>query len=167
MSYRFDNLSILCVDDNKYMQQIYWIALSTIGCRKVIFASDGTEALKVLKDSEFDMILCDLNMAPMDGLEFLRTLRKMTKTNYFDIPVIVVSGNTERKNVAQARDAGATEFVAKPISVEELYRRISSVIENPRDFTVGGTFSGPDRRRRRIDDWSGTDRRSHPESEAG
>lgn len=159
MSYRFENLSILCVDDNKHMHQLFWISLSSMGFRKVKFASDGSEALELMTMNDFDIIFCDLNMAPMDGVEFLKTVRRKTGTHYIDIPVIIVSGNTEVRHVKEARDAGATEFLAKPISVKELYKRIEFVIENPRSFATSDDFAGPDRRRRGDVEWDGEDRR--------
>lgn len=158
--YNLTNVRILCIDDNAHMQHILWVSLSSMGFTKVKFAQDGAEALELLLTNEFDMILCDLNMAPIGGIEFIQTVRRQTQSDYYDIPIIVVSGNTESRLVCEARDAGATEFLAKPISVHDLYKRIEYVIEKPREFLTKKAFVGPDRRRRRNAEFDGEDRRS-------
>lgn len=71
----------------------------------------------------------------------------------------MLTGHTEANNVIEARDAGITEFLAKPISVTSLYKRICSIIEHPRTFIHCETFDGPDRRRREGDNFHGDERR--------
>ncbi len=66
------------------------------------------------------------------------------------IPIVMVSAFTELTQVCMARDAGVTEFLAKPISATTIYRRICSMVENPRDFIETSSFFGPNRRRRSI-----------------
>jgi two-component system chemotaxis response regulator CheY len=66
------------------------------------------------------------------------------------VPVLMITGYAEKHVVEAARDAGATEFLAKPVTVDGLGARLMSVIENPRQFISSGTFVGPDRRRRQL-----------------
>ena len=75
------------------------------------------------------------------------------------LPVIMLSGHTEPKRVAEARDAGVTDFLSKPVSPKALYLRIEQVILRPRQFVRAKAFEGPDRRRHRDDKYSGRRRR--------
>lgn len=159
MAYTLENLSVLCVDDNKYMQQIYWIFLSSMGFKKVSFEANGEEAMTLMRTNTFDLIFTDLNCSPIDGLEFVTRVRNSTGIVKPDIPIIIVSGNTTLQHVEAARDAGATEFMAKPVSAKGLYDRIRSVIESPRAFLEGESYRGPDRRRRKREVFDGSDRR--------
>jgi len=64
-----------------------------------------------------------------------------------DLPVIMVSGHTERARIVAARDAGVNEFIAKPITARNLFLRIAQVVERPRPFVRASSYFGPDRRR--------------------
>lgn len=160
MTYQFESMRVLCVDDNKHMHQIYWISLASMGFKDVRFALDGGEALELMITGNFDLILCDLNMSPIDGLEFTKLVRKSKDSINPTIPIIIISGNTEIRNVRAARDAGANEFLAKPVSVQDLYKRIEAVIESPRDFASSASFTGPSRRRRYDIDRGTSERRT-------
>jgi DNA-binding response OmpR family regulator len=74
-------------------------------------------------------------------------------------PIIMLTGHTEKTRVAAARDAGATEFLAKPISAKALYQRILNVVANPRPFIKTKTYFGPDRRRNPNGNYAGPERR--------
>src|SRR6516225_2317037 len=75
------------------------------------------------------------------------------------VPIIMLTGHSEKKRVIAARDAGVTEFLAKPISAKALYQRILNVVANPRPFIKTRTYFGPDRRRNVNPNYSGPDRR--------
>ena len=125
-----------------------------------------------------DLILLDIRMpGPMNGLDLCRSIRKgETPTRPF-VPIIVVSGHTDIQHINMARDAGANEFLAKPISARHLYSRICALITAPRPFVRAQRFFGPDRRRKGerrhfLDDHNGDerrageDRRHHPPSKS-
>jgi two-component system, chemotaxis family, chemotaxis protein CheY len=117
-----------------------------------------------------DIIICDLNMDPIDGLEFTKMLRTANDSPGAFIPVIMMTGHTERSKVTAARDAGINELVAKPISAKTLLERIVSVIDRPRPFVKSPSYSGPCRRRGTPKDYKGPFRRrgdaaNHPERE--
>lgn len=160
MRFKPGNLNVLWVEDNKHMQQIFWILMSSMGFRKVRFALNGDEALDLMITNKFDLILSDLYTSPVDGIEFTNRVRNSTGSIKSDIPIIIVSGNTEVRNVKAARDAGANEFMAKPVSAQGLHRRIQSVFNKPREFLEAGDFKGPDRRRRGFQIFDGQDRRA-------
>jgi DNA-binding response OmpR family regulator len=75
------------------------------------------------------------------------------------VPIIMLTGHSEKHRVTSARDAGITEFMAKPISAKSLYQRILNVVANPRPFIKTKTYFGPDRRRNVTNSYVGPERR--------
>ena len=75
------------------------------------------------------------------------------------VPIIMMTGYSAMPRVSEARDCGATEFLVKPFSANDMARRIAYVINKPRDFIETEDFFGPDRRRRKIDNYRGPRRR--------
>ncbi len=107
-----------------------------------------------------DIILTEGKMAPLDGLDFVRLIRKGEDSPNPYLPIILLTGYTELERVTEARDAGVTEILAKPISIEALHSRIVSIIEKPRPFIKAKHYFGPDRRRgRRAERYEGPPRR--------
>ncbi len=101
----------------------------------------------------------------MDGLEFVRLVRTDTESPNPFVPVIMLTAHTEAKRVVEARDAGVTEFLAKPISAHQLYSRILAVIERPRPFIRAKAYVGPERRRRQDPKRKGPERRERKTGE--
>jgi response regulator RpfG family c-di-GMP phosphodiesterase len=102
-------------------------------------------------------------MEPMNGLEFIEKIRKSPESPNPYVPVILMTGYSDRARVEMARDAGVTEFLMKPYTSKDLYSRIVQIIEKPRQFVDCGTFFGPDRRRRKNFDYDGPLRRTADE----
>jgi DNA-binding response OmpR family regulator len=75
------------------------------------------------------------------------------------VPIIMLTGHSEKKRVIAARDAGVTEFLAKPISAKALYQRILNIVVNPRPFIKSKSYFGPDRRRTVAVNYTGPERR--------
>jgi len=98
-------------------------------------------------------------MAPMDGLEFSRTVRTAGNSPNPFVPIIMITGHTEKHQVEAARDAGITEFLIKPITAQSLFSRIAEVVERPRAFVRCESYFGPDRRRRNVESYTGPWRR--------
>lgn len=147
-SYDLTKISVLIVDDNKHMQHLLREVLRVLGIRDVHTADDGAAALKDLKAFTADVVICDWNMKPIDGLEFVRMVRTSEDSADRTVPIIMLTGHTEASRVARARDCGINEYLAKPVSAKGLYHRISQIIERPRAFVRSETYVGPDRRRR-------------------
>ena len=153
-------LNVLVVEDNKYMQTLIKEILRAFRVRNVRTANDGADALKELKTFPADIILCDWQMDPIDGLDFTRMVRTMSDVANPFVAIILITGHTEMSRVFEARDVGVTEFLAKPVSARTLYDRICSVVMNPRTFVRTRTYTGPDRRR-------GKPKEGHPNRRAG
>jgi CheY-like chemotaxis protein len=120
--------------------------LVTRGARHATEAVDGHNAMEMLASQEFDLVLLDLDMQPMNGLEFTRLVRQGFANNR--VPIIMISGHTGLDDVRTARDAGVNEFLVKPVTPKNLFGRIAEVFERPRPFVSCPAYVGPERRRR-------------------
>lgn len=150
---------ILVLDDNPNIRSIIKMILRAMGIRNVRDAANGREALGYLDTATIDIIITDWMMDGMDGAEFVGRVRGHKNQLKSMTPIIMLSGFTETKRVAQARNMGVTEFLAKPVSPAELYLRIVEVVQRPRQFVRTETFFGPDRHRSLIPDYDGPLRR--------
>jgi two-component system chemotaxis response regulator CheY len=155
----FENLRALIVEDNAHMRSLLRALLNSIGVKDIAEASHGQAAIEVLRERKSDLVLSDLAMKPMDGLEFTRYVRNHEHSPNPFVPIIMISGHTEKYRVEAARDAGVTEFLAKPITAHTLFSRIAEIVERPRAFVRCDSYFGPDRRRRATEDYSGPRRR--------
>ena len=147
----FEHIRALIVEDNAHMRSLLRALLNSIGVKDIAEAANGQAAIEVLRERKSDLVLSDLAMKPMDGLEFTRYVRTHEHSPNPFVPIIMISGHTERYRVEAARDAGVTEFLAKPITAHTLFSRIAEIVERPRAFVRCGSYFGPDRRRRQID----------------
>lgn len=155
----FDTLKALIVEDNAHMRVLLRELLSTAGIRDIAEAGNGNAAITVLRERRCDLILSDLAMGPMDGIEFTRHVRNNESSPNPFVPIIMITCHTEKHRVEQARDAGVTEFLAKPITAKNLFARISEIVERPRAFVRAEGYFGPDRRRKTMDTYAGPWRR--------
>ncbi len=146
-----EDVKFLIVDDNAFMRNIIRRVLSALHAEQVREASDGEDALQIMQTFVPDIIILDWEMKPMDGLEFTRKVRLSRDSLKVFMPIIMVSGHSERGRIVAAREAGVNEFVVKPISAKSLFDRIQTVIEMPRPFVRLKNYFGPDRRRKTVD----------------
>lgn len=156
---RLEHLKALVVEDNAHMRLLLRSLLQAIGIGKVYESVDGASGFDELRDKKPDFVLTDLSMKPVDGIEFTRRVRLGKDSPNPYLPIIMVTGHTEKARVEAARDAGVTEFLAKPITTESLLKRLVEVVERPRPFIRCKDYFGPDRRRRRAEDYPGPWRR--------
>lgn len=109
---------ILVVDDESQITRVLRTSLSSHGY-DIRVANDGETALEIMKDWAPDLVITDLAMPNMDGLELCRRLRAKTQ-----IPIIVLSVRGEEQTKVRALDAGADDYVTKPFGIEELLARV-------------------------------------------
>jgi len=155
----FDYLKALVVEDNTHMRALLRSLLHALGMKQVYECADGATAYNELRERKPDFVLTDLSMAPVDGIEFTRMVRTGQDSPNPYVPIIMITGHTERPRVMAARDAGVTEFLAKPITVQNLLLRIAEIVDRPRAFVRCENYFGPDRRRRRDENYTGPWRR--------
>ena len=157
---RFDLLKILLVDDNHHMRVLLTEVLRAIGVKQVFEAADGAEALQMLRTHPIDIVMTDLAMQPLDGIDFVRLLRNSQDSPNPMIPVIMITGHSTIRRVAEARDVGVSEFLSKPVTARGVIERINRVVENARPFVRSNDYFGPDRRRRDDPGYPGPHRRA-------
>ena len=152
-------LSVLIVEDNEHMRILLRTLLKAFGIRDVKECAEGREALQCLRARMPDFVLSDLTMVPMDGLQFTRTVRGSDNRMESILPIIMVTGYTERRRIEAARDAGVTEILAKPVTAAGLFQRIEEIVLRPRSIVRTSTYHGPCRRRHNKPDYAGPWRR--------
>ncbi len=155
----FENLKVLIVEDNQHMRTLLKTLLNALGIKQIFEATNGEEAFVILRDRIPDLIMTDLTMKPVDGIAFAREIRMSEDSPNPYVPIIMVTGHTEKHRVEAARDAGVTEFLAKPITAQNIFLHIAEIVERPRPFVRCDNYFGPDRRRKHIEDYAGPWRR--------
>jgi CheY-like chemotaxis protein len=160
MASSYDNLRALVVEDNLHMRSLLKSLLHAFGIKHIYEAEDGDTAYGVFCHRRPDFVLTDLSMAKADGIAFTKRIRTDVDSPNAYVPIIMVTGHTERPRVEAARDAGVTEFLAKPITAQNLMLRLAEIIERPRPFVKCDDYFGPDRRRRRVENYTGPWRRA-------
>jgi two-component system chemotaxis response regulator CheY len=143
----FNRLRFLVIDDNAHMRRIVRMLLHGFGTREVYEAEDGAGGLEAFSHHVPDIVITDWAMPIFDGLELTQMIRQPGNNVNPFVPIIMLTGHSEKKLVVAARNAGVTDFLAKPISSKALYQRILNVIANPRPFIKTKSYFGPDRRR--------------------
>jgi two-component system, chemotaxis family, chemotaxis protein CheY len=155
----FEYLKALIVEDNQHMRTLLKTLLNALGIKHIFEATNGADAFIILRERKPDLILTDLSMKPIDGIAFTREVRMSDDSPNPYVPIVMVTGHTERHMVETARDAGVTEFLAKPITAQNIFLRIAEIVERPRPFVRCETYFGPDRRRKHTEDYAGPWRR--------
>lgn len=153
------SLNILLADDNQHMRAITSAILQSAGIRKIREVGDGSAALEALRQRPTDLAIVDFNMFPLDGVEFTRLVRTSPDSVNPYLPIIMMTGHSEKSRVVEARDAGVTEFVVKPITAKAVFDRIQACIVRPRPFVKADGYFGPDRRRTTVASHTGPFRR--------
>lgn len=153
------DVHVLVVDDDHRIAKLIRSVLSGLGFQNIHVEHSAENALEFMTANEVDMVICDWMMDGMDGVEMVETIRKDLANMNQLVPIIMLSGNSEKPQIETARDSGVTEYVMKPFTAKSLCNRIIAVIDNPRSFIMSGGFSGHNRRRKRVE-FSGDERRA-------
>ncbi len=152
-------LSFLVVDDNQHMISILRELLRALGAGTVHDARDAADAFEIVRSSPIDLAIVDYLMEPLDGLDFIRLIRTAKDSYDPELPILLLTAHTERARIEEARDAGASDVVQKPVSAHRLYQRIQALLQTERRFIKIPSYTGPDRRRPRPTPHAGPDRR--------
>jgi two-component system chemotaxis response regulator CheY len=164
LAYKLETLKILVVEDNKPMMDLMKSILKTFGVGTILIAKDGDDAFELYRRENPDLIITDWMMQPCDGISLTRKIRTNKKGPNPYVPIILMTGFSEKRRVISARDSGITEFLVKPFNVRDLYKRMHEIIENPRQFVDSDDFFGPDRRRKATKEYKGPQRRREERS---
>tara|TARA_R110002012_G_scaffold120277_3_gene269496 strand:+ start:2200 stop:2685 length:486 start_codon:yes stop_codon:yes gene_type:complete len=154
----FSSIHFLIVDSNALSADLARDLLLTMGATSVFVAHSFDEGLGALRSDTVDVLLTELHLPPRNGLDLIRAVRDGKTKAHKQMPILVMSAMSAVEHVFEARDAGVTEFIAKPYGVEGFYRRMVGIIARPRAFVDSKDYYGPDRRRRQVP-ITGPDRR--------
>ncbi len=133
---------VLVIDDSKLIHQMYRLVLMKYKNCAIIDAMNGLEALDVLsKENGIELILLDINMPVMNGVQFMEKLKK--ENLYRHIPIVVISTEGKEEDTLRAMKLGAWGYIVKPFKSESLYELIekilvkrSSVLMEPTDSKI-------------------------------
>ena len=120
------NMPILIVDDYKTMLRIIRNLLRQLNFTNIEEATDGSMALRKLREKSFSLVISDWNMEPMTGLQLLKEVRADTKQK--DLPFIMITAEAKTENVVMAKKAGVSNYIVKPFNAETLKGKLTTVI---------------------------------------
>jgi CheY-like chemotaxis protein len=143
----FERFRFLIVDDNSTVRLILKEILRGLGARHTEMAADGGIALQMLRGQPFDILITDMTMPGVSGVELTRIVRQGGTRARPETPIIMLSANLDRGVLTAARDAGVSEFVAKPVVIASLKARLEACVSRPRRFITSERYEGPCRRR--------------------
>ena len=159
----FSKLDVLVVDPSQHMASLVGQMLRHLKVRRVDEVVDADAAALLLQSHRYGTIMMNDVLTPSDGISLVRGLRQASEGLNRDTPVIMISASPDLTRIEEARDAGVTEFLQKPLCANDLYLRLLEVIERPRRFVRSGRYFGPDRRRHLKGQFKGLDRRGPDE----
>jgi two-component system, chemotaxis family, chemotaxis protein CheY len=124
-----DKVRALIIDDSSVMRKIVERSLRQAGIEleKVVEAANGAEGLAALRDNVVDLILCDINMPVMDGLEFVRQVA--TVENAKGVPIVMITTEGSESHVVAALSAGARGYIRKPFTPDQVKEHVLSLLE--------------------------------------
>jgi two-component system chemotaxis response regulator CheY len=141
-------LNVLVLEKHSLMRNLMKQVFHTFNVSSLQVTDDPEDAFEMALQTPPDLILSDWSH-DLNGIDFLHRIRLSADSPDPFVPVIVVTAKSTLRNVYEARDAGMTEFLAKPVSAQTIYNRICATIEQNRAFVRSGDYFGPDRRRRK------------------
>ena len=156
--YDLTKLSILVLEKHLLIRKLLTEVFNEFGVATVFSTPVLEIAFDIFMTNTVDVVICDWTQ-DLDGMAFLKRLRQDQESHNPFIPVIVCTANIEMGHVSTARDLGMTNYLRKPVSAKMIYLGICAVIEDHRPFIRTGSFFGPQRRHRRIDPYTGVERR--------
>lgn len=115
---------IITVDDAATMRRLVGYTLRGVG-HEVIEAEDGVDALKVLGSEKVDLVITDINMPRMDGIELVRRLRALPQ--YKSTPILLLTTESDPDKKKQGKEAGATGWITKPFQPDQLVAAVAKV----------------------------------------
>jgi two-component system chemotaxis response regulator CheY len=119
-----DKIQALIVDDSSVMRKIVERSLRQAGLEleKVVEAGNGAEALSAMQSTVVDLILCDINMPVMDGLEFVRQVGRVEGAQ--GIPIVMITTEGSESRVVEALSAGARGYIRKPFTSDQVKEHV-------------------------------------------
>ena len=159
MALNLQRLKIVVADDSKQMRSVLLGFLNALNITNIREAKDADEAWDLINLFNPDLLITDWNMAPTSGLALIKRVRTAPESTNRFLPIIMVTAYNEEHRVIEARNAGITEFLLKPVTAAAFFDRVMAVVEDDREFVETSSFFGPDRRRGQRPTYGGPERR--------
>lgn len=121
------NMRILVVDDFATMRRIIRNLLRDLGFNNTLEADDGTTALPMLQNGQFDLLITDWNMPGMQGIDLLQAVRADPRLR--SLPVLMVTAEAKRDQIVLAAQAGVNGYIVKPFTAQTLKEKIEKIFE--------------------------------------
>ena len=130
------DINVLIVDDLENVRKVLKTILKNLGFKQIHEATDGREALRILESQDetdktmrrnIKLVLCDINMPKMDGIEFLKELRK--RKEFDDVAVIMVTGEAIKETIVEAIELGVDGYIVKPYTQKIFEEKITKALE--------------------------------------
>jgi two-component system, chemotaxis family, chemotaxis protein CheY len=144
------SIKVLVVDDSSAVRMMLTALLHTFGISSIEVAVNGIQALKMIEQTQFDLVITDVSMEPMDGIEFVRHVRSPSTSGQPALPILILSSHSEAAMLKTAVAAGSTDYLTKPINRAALLSKITSVLDRPRSVVRTDNYWGPERRRSKL-----------------
>ncbi|MGH9806840.1 MAG: response regulator [Terriglobia bacterium] len=122
----FAKTRVLLVDKTVHGRTLLRGILATLGVRAVEMRADGVMALQLLRQQPYDIVFCDEWLQPMSAESFIKVLRHDVRSCDMTVPVVLVTAGTDRRHVERIRDAGVSDVIVKPVSVETIRRKLEA-----------------------------------------
>ena len=119
-------MKVLLADDSMTIRMILKNLLNELGITDITEARNGQEALDILSQSQVDLILTDIHMPIMDGLTFLENIKTRPESKHRYVPVVVISSDTDYRQIERAKNFGAFGYIKKPFKRESLEAAIKA-----------------------------------------
>jgi two-component system response regulator MtrA len=127
MTVQEDQPLIVCADDDADIRELVMFGLADHGYR-VVFAADGTEALRLAESWQPSLMILDVSMPGLDGLELTRRLRAAEKTS--GIPVMLLTARVQEAELERSSAAGADAYITKPFALDHLNREVERLLQS-------------------------------------
>jgi two-component system chemotaxis response regulator CheY len=121
-----DKKEALVVDDSEIVRKIMSNLVSKLGFQ-VVEAVDGIDAIEKSLEHDIKLFVVDINMPGLDGISFVKRLRKTAK--YKDTPVVIVSTESDEKDIKMAFEAGADLYFTKPVKIDNFLQKVENLIK--------------------------------------
>jgi two-component system chemotaxis response regulator CheY len=119
-------LKILAVDDTTTSRMLLRDALETIGFRNIAVAADGEQAMQMMMTTPSHLIISDMNMPKMDGLQLLKAIRTFKPTS--KVPFIILTGNADKNVLIEGRKLGLNNYLNKPFTPADLKKALEAIV---------------------------------------
>jgi CheY-like chemotaxis protein len=137
---------VLVVDDEYYSRKVIRTLLTSIGVTNIFDAEDGAAGLEAVRIVGPDVVLVDWEMPGMDGAAFVKAVRTPGGFPQPNVPIIMLTGHSERWRVVEAMRLGVNEYILKPVSSKMLLERLVTTLTKPRPIVKVGRYYGPEPR---------------------